>query len=136
MAGAGAWRQEHPAGLAAQARLLWATGKAAEAAVAQGLAYGAGKPVLPIDTLLAVAEDARAGRAGAADGQTTPFLGGWQAGVLASPAFSGRPDSAFSIGVNQGMINARQRANARDAGDNRADRQNDEPGSCAHGSPC
>jgi tRNA threonylcarbamoyladenosine biosynthesis protein TsaB len=39
------------------------TGLRTACAVAQGLAYGAGKPVLPIDTLLAVAEDAR----GAAD---------------------------------------------------------------------
>ncbi|HVY89224.1 MAG TPA: carbohydrate porin [Hyphomonadaceae bacterium] len=56
-------------------------------------------------------------RAGAADGHTTPFLGGWQAGVLVSQVFAGRPDSQFSIGVNQGLVNARQRANARDAGE-------------------
>ncbi len=38
------------------------TGLRTACAVAQGLAYGAAKPVLAIDTLLAVAEDARAGR--------------------------------------------------------------------------
>jgi tRNA threonylcarbamoyladenosine biosynthesis protein TsaB len=37
------------------------TGLRTACAVAQGLAYGAGKPVLPIDTLLAVAEDSRNG---------------------------------------------------------------------------
>ena len=37
------------------------TGLRTACAVAQGLAFGAGKPVLPIDTLLAVAEDARRG---------------------------------------------------------------------------
>ena len=37
------------------------TGLRTACSVAQGLAYGAGKPVLAIDTLLAVAEDARRG---------------------------------------------------------------------------
>ncbi|MGH8798278.1 MAG: tRNA (adenosine(37)-N6)-threonylcarbamoyltransferase complex dimerization subunit type 1 TsaB, partial [Caldimonas sp.] len=37
------------------------TGLRVACTVAQGLALGAAKPVLPIDTLLAVAEDARAG---------------------------------------------------------------------------
>jgi len=36
------------------------TGLRTACAVAQGLAFGAGKPVLPIDSLLIVAEDARA----------------------------------------------------------------------------
>ena len=55
-------------------------------------------------------------RAGAADGQTSPYLGGWQAGLLASPVFASRPDSSFSLGINQGLINSRQRANDRDLG--------------------
>lgn len=59
-------------------------------------------------------------RAGAADGHTTSYQGGWQAGLLASPVFTGRPDSAFSVGVNQGLTNSGERANARDAGLNPA----------------
>lgn len=39
------------------------TGLRTACSVAQGLAFGAGKPVLPIDSLLALAEDARAGLA-------------------------------------------------------------------------
>src|SRR5215210_819619 len=40
------------------------TGLRVACSVAQGLAFGAGRPVLPIDTLLAVAEDARSGAPG------------------------------------------------------------------------
>ena len=44
------------------------TGLRVACAVAQGLAFGARKPVLPIDTLLALAEDARDGAADSPSG--------------------------------------------------------------------
>lgn len=43
-------------------------------------------------------------RIGISDGKTTPFRGGWQAGVLVSKLWRGRDDSQFSIGLNQGLI--------------------------------
>lgn len=65
-------------------------------------------------------EDVRAvagfARIGFADGDTTPYSGGWQAGLLVTRVFEARPDSAFSIGLNQGFLGAKFRANARDSG--------------------
>jgi porin len=55
-------------------------------------------------------------RAGLSDGDTTDFEGGWQAGVLVQRPFPGRPDSAFSIGVEQGLLSSKGRANLRDEG--------------------
>lgn len=55
-------------------------------------------------------------RIGASDGDTTDFRGGWQAGVLVERVFPGRPDSAFSVGVEQGFLSAKGRANLRDGG--------------------
>jgi porin len=43
-------------------------------------------------------------RAGVSDGRTTPFRGGWQAGVLVSRLWRGRDDSQFSLGANQGYL--------------------------------
>lgn len=48
-------------------------------------------------------------RAGFSDGKTSPFKGGWQAGVLVERVFAGRPDSAFSVGVQQGLLSSRMR---------------------------
>lgn len=56
-------------------------------------------------------------RVGLSDGDTTPYVGGWQAGVLAERVFAGRPDSQFSLGVNQAYLSHKYRANAADAGD-------------------
>ncbi|MEQ1617961.1 MAG: carbohydrate porin [Terricaulis sp.] len=55
-------------------------------------------------------------RAGISDGDTTPFAGGWQAGVLIERVFAGRPDSAFSFGVNQGLLSDGYRHNQIDLG--------------------
>jgi porin len=55
-------------------------------------------------------------RLGLSDGDTTPFRSGWQAGILVEKVFASRPDSAFSVGVEQGILSAKQRDNTRDAG--------------------
>lgn len=46
-------------------------------------------------------------RLGVSDGRTSPFSGGWQAGVLVERVFAGRPDSALSIGLQQGLLSSR-----------------------------
>jgi porin len=55
-------------------------------------------------------------RVGLSDGDTTVFAGGWQAGVLVERVFASRPDSAFSVGVEQGFLSDKGRANLRDEG--------------------
>jgi len=55
-------------------------------------------------------------RAGISDGDTTPFEGGWQAGVLVERVFEIRPDSVVSLGVNQGFLSDGYRHNQIDAG--------------------
>ena len=60
-------------------------------------------------------------RLGFSDGDTTPFGSGWQAGILVERVFASRPDSAFSIGIEQGVLSAKQRANTLDAGRSPAD---------------
>jgi porin len=55
-------------------------------------------------------------RIGVSEGHTTPFSGGWQAGVLVDRVIEGRPDSQLSFGVNQAWINSHERANGAAAG--------------------
>jgi porin len=55
-------------------------------------------------------------RAGISDGDTTDFKGGWQSGLLVTRVFPSRPDSAFSVGVEQGLLSSKGRANLRDEG--------------------
>lgn len=55
-------------------------------------------------------------RVGLSDGDTTPFTGGWQAGVKVQGVFESRPDSAFSIGVQQAFLSRKARAVGRDEG--------------------
>lgn len=59
-------------------------------------------------------------RVGVSDGDTTPFTGGWQAGVLIARVFDARPDSQISFGVNQGRLSDKHRANEVDVGVNAA----------------
>lgn len=55
-------------------------------------------------------------RAGVSDGDTTPFSGGWQAGVLVERVVRGRPNSQFSLGINQGLVSQKFRDNQADFG--------------------
>ena len=55
-------------------------------------------------------------RAGLSDGKTTPFKGGWQAGLLVSRLLPGRPDSQFSFGVNQAYLSEGYRDALRASG--------------------
>lgn len=55
-------------------------------------------------------------RAGASDGHTTPFSGGWQAGLLAEGVTPGRPKSSASIGVEQAFLSPAARKAARGMG--------------------
>lgn len=43
-------------------------------------------------------------RVGVSDGQTTPFRGGWQAGLLVTRLIPARADSQISFGVNQAYL--------------------------------
>ncbi|MEP9359890.1 carbohydrate porin [Sphingomonas sp. KR3-1] len=55
-------------------------------------------------------------RAGISDGKTTPYKGGWQAGVLVSKIVPGRDDSQFSLGVNQAYLSGGYRDLLRGGG--------------------
>lgn len=55
-------------------------------------------------------------RAGFSDGDTTPYSGGWQAGVLVNAPFAARPDGEFSLGANQAFLSDKFRLNEFDAG--------------------
>lgn len=54
-------------------------------------------------------------RLGISDGDTTPYAGGWQAGVLFTNVVPSRADSQLSIGAYQGRFGSKFRANQRDA---------------------
>lgn len=60
-------------------------------------------------------------RAGVSDGDTTPFTGGWQTGFLVERVFDSRPNSAFSFGINQGVLSDGYRQNQIDLGAPMAD---------------
>lgn len=55
-------------------------------------------------------------RAGISDGDTTPYSGGWQAGLLVNGVVGGRPDSQLSVGANQAFLTGKFRRNEADAG--------------------
>ncbi len=62
-------------------------------------------------------------RAGLSEGDTTPFRGGFQFGMLARGVFAGRPDSQFSVGFNTGLLSNGYRAALATSGIASADRE-------------
>jgi porin len=55
-------------------------------------------------------------RVGGSDGQTTPFHGGFQAGMLVRGPFAARPHGQFSLGVHEGSLSNGFRRNVRMTG--------------------
>ncbi len=55
-------------------------------------------------------------RAGISDGNTGTFAGAWQAGVLLSSFLPSRPKARLSMGLHQGFLSPKFRANEADAG--------------------
>jgi porin len=55
-------------------------------------------------------------RAGISEGRTTPFRGGFQAGVLFEAPIAGRPDGQLSFGVQQGFLSRGYRDALADEG--------------------
>lgn len=55
-------------------------------------------------------------RVGGSDGRTTPFRGGWQAGLLWRAPLAARPESALSLGLNQGRLSKGYRRILRELG--------------------
>lgn len=51
-------------------------------------------------------------RAGVSDGVTTPFQGGWQAGLRFDRLIPSRPDASFAVGVASGRLTDEYRHNA------------------------
>lgn len=75
----------------------------------------------PIGSVIAPAPDAprKASlflRAGISDGDTTPYRGGWQAGILVNNVLPGRPESQLSFGANQAFLAGKFRLNEDEAG--------------------
>lgn len=98
-------------------RLLDATGvplrQRAQGAYAL-LEWPMGAPVSPEEG--APAKASLFVRAGVSDGDTTPYWGGWQAGILVHHALPGRPDSQLSFGANQAFLADKFRLNEGEAG--------------------
>lgn len=55
-------------------------------------------------------------RAGVSDGRTTPYRGGWQAGVLLAPLGAKRPGTQLSLGLHQAFLSRRCRLDPAQAG--------------------